>query len=162
VLGLSLSVASTVVLLKALESRNALMTPNGRIAVGWLIVEDLAMVLALVEVLGGAAGPGAQTPADQGVLLSLGTTLARVSAFVAVAQIVGPRVLPWLLREVARTGSRELFTLAVLAQIGELSFILGRLGLAYGLLEAEGFNPILAGALFSITLTPRCPPARTG
>ncbi|MBS0661049.1 MAG: cation:proton antiporter [Verrucomicrobia bacterium] len=123
VLGLSLSVASTVVLLKALEGRNAVGTPNGRIAVGWLIVEDLAMVLALVtlpavaELLGGKlpATPG-HPPAESGSLLvSLGLTLVKVAAFVALVMTIGPRVLPWLLRQVARTGSRELFTLSVLA-----------------------------------------------
>ncbi|MGB5496751.1 MAG: cation:proton antiporter, partial [Sedimenticolaceae bacterium] len=269
VLGLSLSVASTVVLLRALDSRNALTSPNGRIAVGWLIVEDLAMVLALVllpalvGVLGGDADTAVHAAPDQGLLVTLLITLAKVSAFVAIALVVGPRVLPWLLREVARTGSRELFTLAVLAmalgiafaaaatfdisfalgaffagmvlnkselshkaatnslplqdafgvlffvsvgmlfdpsilvrepamvagvvglimvgkslvalaialllryplstaltvaaslaQIGEFSFILGGLGLGYGLLDTEGFNLILAGALFSITLNP--------
>jgi monovalent cation:H+ antiporter-2, CPA2 family len=269
VLGLSLSVASTVVLLKALEDRNALATGNGRIAVGWLIVEDLAMVLALVllpalvGVLGGGVPADAAAAPQQGLLLTLVITLAKVAAFIAVALAVGPRVLPWLLREVARTGSRELFTLAVLAlalgiafaaatffgisfalgaffagmvmkeselshkaatnslplrdafgvlffvsagmlfdpailleqpamvaavlalilmgksvvallivlalgypastaltvaaslaQVGEFSFILGGLGLGYGLLDPAGFNLILAGALFSITLNP--------
>ena len=269
VLGLSLSVASTVVLLKALEDRNALTTANGRIAVGWLIVEDLAMVLALVllpalvGVLGGGAAPGVHAEPPQGVLLTLVITLAKVAVFVAAALAIGPRVLPWLLREVARTGSRELFTLAVLAlalgiafaaaalfgisfalgaffagmvlkeselshkaatnslplrdafgvlffvsagmlfdpsilleqpllvaavlalilvgkslvalaivlalgypastaltvaaalaQVGEFSFILGGLGLGYGLLDATGFNLILAGALFAITVNP--------
>jgi len=263
VLGLSLSVASTVVLLKALEDRNALTTANGRIAVGWLIVEDLAMVLALVllpalvGVLGGSAAP------PQGILITLVITLAKVAVFVAAALAIGPRVLPWLLREVARTGSQELFTLAVLAlalgiafaaaalfgisfalgaffagmvlkeselshkaatnslplrdafgvlffvsagmlfdpailleqpvlvaavvalilvgkslvalaivlalgypastaltvaaalaQVGEFSFILGGLGLGYGLLDATGFNLILAGALVAITVNP--------
>jgi CPA2 family monovalent cation:H+ antiporter-2 len=268
VLGLSLSVASTAVLLKALDERNTLGTPNGRIAVGWLIVEDLAMVLALVllpalvGLLGGAGG-GDQGASDQGLWTTLALTLLKVSGFIALTLFLGPRVLPWLLREVARTGSRELFTLAVLtmalglafgaaklfgisfalgaffagmvlneselshkaatnslplqdafsvlffvsvgmlfdpaivvekpemvagvlalilvgksavalgivlllgypfstaitvatalAQIGEFSFILGGLGLSYGLLDADGFNLILAGALFSITLNP--------
>lgn len=267
-LGLSLSVASTVVLLRALDSRNAITSENGRIAIGWLIVEDLAMVLALVllpamvGVLGGAAEPAHGT-AQGNLLLNLTIMLVKVSAFVAIALIIGPRVLPWLLREVARTGSRELFTLAVLAmalglafaaaalfdvsfalgaffagmvlnkselshkaaanslplqdafgvlffvsvgmlfdpsvimdepamlagvlglilvgksvvalaivlllgyplstalmvaaslaQIGEFSFILAGLGLSYGLLDAEGFNLILAGALISIMLNP--------
>ncbi|MCG6965858.1 MAG: cation:proton antiporter [Chromatiaceae bacterium] len=269
IFGLSLSVASTVVLLRALENRNALTTANGRIAVGWLIVEDLAMVLTLVllptlvEVLGGVADSTAQVAPDQSLLLTLAITLVKVSGFVVIALVFGPRVLPWLLREVARTGSRELFTLAVLAmalgiafvaatlfgvsfalgaffagmvlnkselshkaatnslplqdafgvlffvsvgmlfdpsilvrepamvaavmglilvgksavalaivillgyplstaltvaaalaQIGEFSFILGGLGLGYGLLDSEGFNLILAGALISIMLNP--------
>lgn len=266
-LGLSISVASTVVLLRALESRNALSTANGRIAVGWLIVEDLAMVLALVllptlvEVLGGAASD--QTHPHAGLAIVLLTTLLKVSCFVFIALLLGPRVLPWLLREVARTGSRELFNLAILAmalglayaaaalfdvsfalgaffagivlneselshkaatnslplqdafgvlffvsvgmlfdplvlvhdpwmvasvaalvifgksavaliivlllgyplgtaltvaaalaQIGEFSFILGGLGLSYGLLDVEAFNLILAAAIISIMVNP--------
>jgi CPA2 family monovalent cation:H+ antiporter-2 len=271
ILGLSLSVASTAVLLKALDERNMLGTSNGRIAVGWLIVEDLAMVLALVllpalvGLLGGADGApaGEQGAPGDGLWTTLAVTLLKVAGFIGVALVIGPRVLPWLLREVARTGSRELFTLAVLtmalglafgaaklfgisfalgaffagmvlneselshkaaanslplqdafsvlffvsvgmlfdpaivverpemvagvlaivlvgksavaagivvllgypfstaitvaaalAQIGEFSFILGGLGLSYGLLDADGFNLILAGALFSITLNP--------
>ena len=119
VLGLCLSVASTVVLLKALEERGTLQSTNGRIAVGWLIVEDLAMVLVLVllpalaEVLGGKV-PDAHG-ADHGLLVSLAITLLKVAAFGAIVLTVGPRVLPWILRQIARTGSRELFTLAVLA-----------------------------------------------
>ena len=270
VFGLSLSVASTVVLLKALEERNAVSGVNGRIAVGWLIVEDLAMVLALVllpafaEALGGQAGEAGHGAAGTGAIwLDLALTLGKVDAFVAIALLLGPRVVPWLLAQVARTGSRELFTLSVLAlalgiafgsaalfgvsfalgaffagvvlnesdfsqkaahesmplqdafsvlffvsvgmlfdpmvllrdplsvlvvlaiiivgkslvaaamalalgyplgtalmvssslaQIGEFSFILAGLGIALGLLPAEGRDLILAGALFSITLNP--------
>ena len=100
VLGLSLSVASTVVLLKTLEERNVLSTVNGRIAIGWLIVEDLAMVLVLVllPAFAGALGPGgadAHAAGPQGFLMALGLTLAKVAAFVAVALLLGPRVLPW-------------------------------------------------------------------
>ena len=269
VFGLSLSVASTVVLLKALEERNEVSTPNGRIAIGWLIVEDLVMVMTLVllpafaEVLGGRSITPARDAADLGLLAGLGLTLLKVISFVASALLFGPRVMPWLLRQVARTGSRELFTLCVLAvalgiafasarlfgvsfalgaffagvvltesdlshkaaanslplqdafavlffvsvgmlfdpsilitqplkvaavlllillgkslaafaivlllgyplstaltvsaalaQIGEFSFILGGLGVAYGLLPAEGLSLILAGALLSISLNP--------
>jgi CPA2 family monovalent cation:H+ antiporter-2 len=269
VLGLSLSVASTVVLLKALEERNAVKTPNGRIAIGWLIVEDLAMVLTLVllpafaEALGGRVSDGHHGTHDRGLLVVLAITLTKVAAFIAIVLLVGPRVLPWMLRQVARTGSRELFTLCVLAvalgiafssaklfgvsfalgaffagmvlhesdlshkaaanslplqdafavlffisvgmlfdpsiilrepdmvaavlllilvgkslvafgivlvlgyplstalivsaslaQIGEFSFILAGLGITYGLMESEGLNLILAGALLSITLNP--------
>jgi len=269
VLGLSLSVASTVVLLKALEERGAVATANGRIAVGWLIVEDLAMVLALVlltalaEALGGSAPKGANAGSDLGLLASLGLTLLKVASFVTIVLMFGPRFLPFLLRTVARTGSRELFTLSVLtialgvafgsaklfgvsfalgaffagvvlsesslshktaanllplqdafavlffisvgmlfnpkilvtqplmvvgilllilvgksiaalgivlalgypasaaltvsaalAQIGEFSFILGGLGVAYNMLPAEGLSLILAGALLSISLNP--------
>lgn len=118
--GLALSVASTVVLLKALEQQRKLETPEGRIAVGWLIVEDLAMVLALVmlPVIAGALSstgePGAPA-AGSSLWLSLGITLFKVAAFVAFALVVGTRVVPWLLTQVARTGSRELFTLGILA-----------------------------------------------
>ena len=269
ILGLALSVASTVVLVKALEERNALATTNGRIAVGWLIVEDLAMVIVLVilpalaEVLGGSAAAGAHGGESRGLFATLGITILKVAAFAAIALILGPRVMPWILRQVARTGSRELFTLAVLtlsvgiafgatalfdvsfalgaffagmvlneselshkaasnslplqdafavlffvsvgmlfdptiivrepltvlgvlgliligksvvalalvvalgypmstglmisaalAQVGEFSFILASLGIAYGLLPTEGLSLIVAGALISITLNP--------
>jgi CPA2 family monovalent cation:H+ antiporter-2 len=145
VLGLSLSVASTVVLLKALEERNAVETPNGRIAIGWLVVEDLAMVLALVllpafaEALGGNPVDNGHAPADKGILLALGITLAKVGAFVAILLLVGPRVLPWMLRQVARTGSRELFTLCVLAVA---------LGIAFGSAKLFGVSYAL-GAFFA-------------
>ncbi|SFK52577.1 Kef-type potassium/proton antiporter, CPA2 family [Nitrosomonas aestuarii] len=115
VLGLSLSCASTVVLLKALESRGLLETMNGRIAVGWLIVEDLVTVLILVllpsfaSLLNGA--DDAATPLWQ----TVSYTLIQVSIFIALMLIVGRRLLPWLLWQVAQTGSRELFTLAVVA-----------------------------------------------
>ncbi|MBI5259051.1 MAG: Kef family K(+) transporter [Burkholderiales bacterium] len=134
IFGLSLSCASTVVLLKALEARGLLATMNGRIAVGWLVVEDLACVLVLVlmpplaGVLGGTAAPAA----DAGPLwLSIGRTLLEVSAFIALMLVVGRRALPWLLWHVARTGSRELFTLSVVASA---------IGIAFG-----------AAALFSVS-----------
>jgi len=140
ILGLALSVASTVVLVKALEERSALATTNGRIAVGWLVVEDLAMIIVLVllpalaEVLGGHAAGGAHGE-PHGLLAALAITIAKVGAFAAVALIVGPRVMPWILRQFARTGSRELFTLAILTlsigiayaatMIFDVSFALG-------------------------------------
>ncbi|MBS3648063.1 cation:proton antiporter [Pseudaminobacter sp. 19-2017] len=149
VFGLSLSVASTVVLLKALEERNMLNTPNGRVAVGWLIVEDLAMVLALVllpavaEMLGnGAAHGAAGHAADAGgqpLLLTLAITLAKVGVFAALAIMFGPKVVPWLLTQVARTGSRELFTLTVLAVA---------IGIAYGSAQVFGVSFAL-GAFFA-------------
>jgi monovalent cation:H+ antiporter-2, CPA2 family len=269
VLGLSLSVASTVVLLRALEERNAIESPNGRIAIGWLIVEDLAMVVTLVllpafaEAFGGHAADPAHAAPRHGLVAILGITFLKVAAFLAILLLIGPRVLPWMLKQVARTGSRELFTLCVLAvalgvafgaaelfgvsfalgaffagmvlhesdlshkaaanslplqdafavlffvsvgmlfdpliivreplmvaavlllivigkslvalaivlalgyplstaltvsaslaQIGEFSFILAGLGITYGLMEKEGLNLVLAGALFSITLNP--------
>ncbi len=147
IMGLCLSVASTVVLLKALEERNGVATPNGRIAVGWLIVEDLAMVLALVlvpafaGVLGGhvADSGGHGATSDGNIFVTLGLTLAKVAAFVVIALLIGPRVMPWVLRQVARTGSRELFTLAVLAIA---------LGLAFGSAKLFGVSYAL-GAFFA-------------
>ena len=120
VFGLALSVASTVVLLRALEERRLLDTKRGKIAVGWLIVEDLAMVLALVllPVLAQVLGDGsnaAGSESEGGILAAIGITLFKVSAFVAVMLIFGKRAIPWVLERIARTGSRELFTLSVLA-----------------------------------------------
>jgi CPA2 family monovalent cation:H+ antiporter-2 len=145
VLGLALSVASTVVLLRALEQRNMLDSANGRIAVGWLIVEDLAMVLALVllPALAGALGGDARGVAAQfagdSLVTALFLTLTKVAIFVALVIIVGTRVVPWLLLTVARTGSRELFTLSVLAIA---------LGIAYGSAELFGVSFAL-GAFFA-------------
>ncbi|MGX1789861.1 YbaL family putative K(+) efflux transporter [Bosea sp. NPDC055332] len=126
VFGLALSVASTVVLLRALQERRIVQTEKGKIAVGWLIVEDLAMVLALVmipavaDVLNGGSGAASgggplATRFDLGLWGVLGLTLAKVAAFVAFMLIVGRRLIPWILHWVAHTGSRELFRLAVLA-----------------------------------------------
>ena len=114
VFGLALSVASTVVLLRALQERRLLDTERGRIAVGWLIVEDLAMVLALVllPALAGLLKGGGNVAALAWPLL---ITLGKVAAFVAFMLIVGRRVIPSMLHYVAHTGSRELFRLAVLA-----------------------------------------------
>lgn len=145
VFGLCISVASTVVLLKALEERNLVQTTMGRVAVGWLIVEDLAMVLALVllpafaQTLGGHADAAHAPSGDSSVWLVLLLTLAKVAGFVLVAALVGPRVVPWILIKVARTGSRELFTLAVLALA---------LGIAFGSAVAFGVSFAL-GAFFA-------------
>ena len=125
VFGLSLSVASTVVLLKALEGQGQVDSANGRIAVGWLVVEDLAMVLVLVLLppLAGVLSSGGSGPADPGELWwALGRTLLAVAAFVALMLVVGRRVLPWLLWQVTRTGSRELFTLCVVAAAVSIAF----------------------------------------
>ncbi|AYN92607.1 Kef family K(+) transporter [Pseudomonas sp. LTJR-52] len=123
VFGLSLSVASTVVLLRAMEERQMMESRRGRIAVGWLIVEDLMMVLALVllPALSGMLG-GKAAESDTSLSMQLLLTLVKVSAFVALMLIVGRRVVPWLLKRVARTGSRELFTLAVLALAMGIAF----------------------------------------
>lgn len=120
VFGLALSVASTVVLLRALQERRIVQTDKGRIAVGWLIVEDLAMVLALVllPALAGALAPstaGASGDMVSAWVLPLAITVGKVIAFVAFMLIVGRRVIPWVLHWTAHTGSRELFRLAVLA-----------------------------------------------
>ena len=117
VFGLALSVASTVVLLRALEASGSLDSMNGRIAVGWLIVEDLAMVLVLV-LLPPLAGLLSEGPATQGstqIGYTLGITLLKVTAFVVLMLVVGRRVFPALLWQITRTGSRELFTLSVVA-----------------------------------------------
>ena len=143
VFGLCLSCASTVVLLRALEDRGVLETVNGRIAVGWLVVEDLAMVLVLVvlpavaALLGGRAE--AATAGGASLLEALGITLAKVAAFVALMLLVGRRVFPRLLWLVAKTGSRELFTLCVIATA---------VGVAYG--SARLFDVSFAlGAFFA-------------
>ena len=138
VFGIALSVASTVVLLRALEARRALNTVNGQIAVGWLIVEDLFVVLVLVVMPAVAALLGGSAPEEHGDV-SMGRavvlTLGKVAAFVALMLVVGRRVLPRVLWLVARTGSRELFTLAVIsaavgvafasAELFSVSFALG-------------------------------------
>jgi CPA2 family monovalent cation:H+ antiporter-2 len=134
IFGLSLACASTVVLLKSLEARNLLDTMNGRIAVGWLVVQDLVtvMVLVLLPPLAGVLGSTTALVTDAKPLwMTVGQTLLQVSAFIALMLIVGRRVLPWLLWQVARTGSRELFTLSVIATA---------IGIAYG-----------ASALFSVS-----------
>ena len=148
VFGLALSVASTVVLLRAMQERRMVQTDRGRIAVGWLIVEDLAMVLALVllppigALLNAATGgdSGAQSAFEmQGIVVALAWTLGKVALFVALMLVVGRRVIPWILHYIAHTGSRELFRLGVLA-IG--------LGVAYG--AAQLFDVSFAlGAFFA-------------
>lgn len=117
VFGLALSVASTVVLLRALEDEGILKSINGRIAVGWLIVEDLAMVLVLVLLppLSSSLGAEAAGETHKPIWLTLGITLAEVSTFIALMLLVGRRVFPKLLGYVAQTNSRELFTLCVVA-----------------------------------------------
>ncbi|MBK9927569.1 MAG: cation:proton antiporter [Anaerolineales bacterium] len=143
VLGLALSVASTVVLLRALESHGLVNTNNGKIAIGWLIVEDLIMVLVLVilppfaETLGGHAGEGHASP--YGILATLGLTLGKVGLFVVFMLLGGTRFFPWLLKKVEKTGIRELFTLAVVA-IG--------LGVAFGSAKLFGVSFAL-GAFFA-------------
>ena len=144
VLGLALSVASTVVLLRAFEERRLVDTERGRIAVGWLIVEDLAMVLVLVLLppIGEMLAPGAngQSSVSTGDLLAtLGLTLGKVAAFVVLMIVVGRRVIPWILQYTVRYGSRELFRLSVLVVA---------LGVAFGAAQLFGVSFAL-GAFFA-------------
>lgn len=142
VLGMCLSCASTVVLLKALEVRGILQSMDGQIAVGWLVVEDVATVLILVllpplaGLLGSDAAPGIT---GKDIAIQIALTIGNVIAFIAVMMLVGRRLLPWLMAQVARTGSRELFTLFVLA---------AAVGIAYG--ASAIFNVSFAlGAFFA-------------
>ena len=123
VFGLSLSVASTVVLLKALESRGLADSANGRIAIGWLVVEDLAMVLVLVllPVLAPSLG-GTAAASNKSTLMIVLITLAQVGGFIAFMLIVGRRLFPWLLWHVTKTGSRELFTLCVVSAAVSIAY----------------------------------------
>jgi CPA2 family monovalent cation:H+ antiporter-2 len=148
VFGLALSVASTVVLLRALQDRRLVQSERGRIAVGWLIVEDLAMVLALVLLPALASVLGTSNAAASDPLAArfglglwgvLGLTLLKMAAFVAFMLIVGRRVIPWILHYIAHTGSRELFRLAVLAIA---------LGVAFGASKLFGVSLAL-GAFFA-------------
>ena len=125
VFGLALSVASTVVLLRALQERRLMETDRGRIAIGWLIVEDLAMVLVLVlfpaiaSLQGGAGGQPAFEPLAAQLGLGLwgvvAITIVKIVVFIGLMLVVGRRLIPWILHYIAHTGSRELFRLAVLA-----------------------------------------------
>ena len=140
VFGLALSVASTVVLLRALQERRLVETERGRIAVGWLIVEDLAMVLTLVllpALSGALEGNAGAAPLD--IAVALGTTVAKIAAFVGIMLIVGKRLIPGILHYMAHTGSRELFRLSVLVVA---------LGAAYAAAELFGVSFAL-GAFFA-------------
>jgi monovalent cation:H+ antiporter-2, CPA2 family len=149
IFGLALSVASTVVLLRAMQERRLLETNRGKIAVGWLVVEDLAIVIALVlippltELLLQASGTKDVDPvnpfAQPDTFATLALTLGQVAAFVALMLVVGRRVIPWILHYIAHTGSRELFRLSVLAIA---------LGVAYGATALFGISFAL-GAFFA-------------
>lgn len=141
VFGLSLSCASTVVLLKALGDRGLLDSVNGKIAVGWLLVEDLVMVLVLVLLPATAVLLGGKAPAgaDGNIWLTLGITLLKVIGFIAFMLIVGKRVVPIIMQFVARLGSRELFTLTVVA---------AAVSIAYGSYAIFGVSMAL-GAFFA-------------
>lgn len=132
--GLALSVASTVVLLRSLEEHNLLQSNSGRIAIGWLIVEDLVMILALV-LIPALATPDSGSSSGQLVMLQMLVAIAKLALFIIIMLVGGRRILPWLLNAVAKTRSRELFTLAVFAsamgvafgaaQVFDVSFALG-------------------------------------
>ena len=140
VFGFSLATASTVVLLRAMEERRLLETRRGKIAVGWLIVEDLACVVALVLIPSLAEALGGEAGAQGGsVIGALGATVLKVGAFVAFMLVVGRRVIPWILERIAGTGSRELFTLCVLSIA---------MGVAFGSAELFGVSFAL-GAFFA-------------
>lgn len=140
VFGISLSVASTVVLLRALESLGLLDSFNGRVAVGWLVVEDLAMVLVLVLLPPLALWMNGEAGADtSSLLMALGKTLLQVGIFVALMLVVGRRLFPWVLWQVQKLGSRELFTLCVVA---------AAVSIAYGATKLFGVSFAL-GAFFA-------------
>ena len=152
IFGLALSVSSTVVVLRSLQDRHQLQSDQGRMAVGWLVVQDIAMILALIllPAFSGVLGGDEATTdmAANGVLgffkpdtltEALGLTLAKLAAFFALMILVGRRVIPWILHYIAHTGSRELFRLAVLAMA---------LGVAFGASELFGISFAL-GAFFA-------------
>ncbi|RIK41837.1 MAG: sodium:proton antiporter, partial [Chloroflexi bacterium] len=144
VFGLALSVASTVVLLRALEHRNDLQSPGGRVAVGWLVVEDLVMIVALVLlpiVAGSLGGVSPSGSSDDNIAWTLGVTFSKVAIFVAIMLVAGARIIPWLLHRVSRTGSRELFILSTLA----IAF-----GIAYGATDFFGVSFALGAFLAGI------------
>ena len=141
-LGFSLSVASTVVLLRALEERKQLKSDAGRIAMGWLIVEDLVIVIALVMLPLLIIQPG-ETLSGVELARSIGWTLLKVAGFVGVMLVVGAKVLPWVLVRIAHTKSRELFTLGVLA------IALGIAWVAYYLFHSFALGAFLAGLVLN-------------
>jgi CPA2 family monovalent cation:H+ antiporter-2 len=149
-LGVALSIASTVVFLRALDERKAIGTIDGRIAVGWLVVEDLATVLVLVLLPALAAARGSTAGAAHGadgggsLVVELALTLGKVALFIALALLLGKRIVPWLLQLVARTRSRELFTLAVLATA---------IGIAFGAAELFDVSFALGAFLAGVVLS---------
>src|SRR5690606_20186832 len=152
VFGLALSTASTVVLLRAMQERRLIETERGRIAVGWLIVEDIAMVAALVllPAIAGIVAPaeeaGANVAAMSGldIATALGITFGKVAAFMVLMLVIGRRVIPWLLHYVVHTGSRELFRLAVLAIA---------LGVAFGAAKLLGVSFALGALLAGMSMS---------
>lgn len=144
-LGVSLSVASTVVLVRALEERNLARTENGRICVGWLVVEDIAIVLAIV-LLPTLVAIGEGGPMNGAIAMKLFETLLKIAAFVALMLVVGARVFPWLIVQVAHTRSRELMGL------GTIALALGMAYAAYTLFDASfALGAFLAGVMLNGT-----------
>lgn len=146
-MGFSLSVASTVVLLRALEERHLVKTENGRICVGWLVVEDIAIVLGIVLLPALAAVASGDAGAGLGATLSaLGVTVGKIAAFVALMLFVGARLFPWLIVQVAHLRSRELLSL------GTLTLALGVAWVAYEMFDASfALGAFLAGVVLSGT-----------
>ena len=149
-LGLAISVASTVVLLRTLEDRDELDTEQGRIAVGWLIVQDLFMVVVLVLLpviapsLGGVSTSGHGEASNASALAEIAFAVGRAAVFAVLMVVAGARVVPWLLLQVARLGSRELFTLAVLALA---------LGIAYAASTVFGVSFALGAFLAGLVVS---------
>lgn len=144
-LGFSLSVASTVVLLRALEERKLVKTENGRICVGWLVIEDIAIVLAIVllPALAGAAVGNGDTNA---ALSALALTIGKVALFVMLMLFVGARLFPWFIVQIAHLKSRELLSL------GTLTLALGVAWVAYELFDASfALGAFLAGVVMNGT-----------
>jgi len=143
-LGFSLSVASTVVLLRALEDRNVLKTENGRICVGWLVIEDIAIVLGIVLLpalaTAGTGGAGVTSAA----WMALGLTVGKIAIFVALMLVVGARLFPWMIVQIAHLKSRELLSL------GTLTLAFGIAWVAYELFDASfALGAFLAGVVLN-------------
>jgi CPA2 family monovalent cation:H+ antiporter-2 len=150
VFGLALSVASTVVLMRAVQEHRLIETKRGRIAVGWLVVQDLAMVIALLLLPAladllqtGESSAAAFRPPARDIVTVLAVTLGKFVVFIALMLIVGRRVIPWILHYIAHTGSRELFRLAVLAVA---------LGVAFGASELFGISLALGAFIAGMIL----------
>lgn len=145
-LGFSLSVASTVVLLRALEERHLVKTENGRICVGWLVIEDIAIVLGIVLLPALASAGQSDGAALTTTLTALGLTIGKIALFVALMLFVGARFFPWLIVQVAHLKSRELLSL------GTLTLALGIAWVAYELFDASfALGAFLAGVVLNGT-----------
>jgi CPA2 family monovalent cation:H+ antiporter-2 len=145
-LGFSLSVASTVVLLRELEDRKLLKTESGRISVGWLVIEDIAIVLAIVLLPMAAAFAQGEAGSPADAAAAFGLTLLKIGVFVALMLVVGARVFPWLIVQIAHLRSRELMSL------GTIALALGVAFVAYFLFEASfALGAFLAGVVLNGT-----------